>query len=565
MFNLVIQTLNELARLEKQVLINCFDQSADINIFADSWDIYLTVTFVPSECNIPHGVLVSVQLNSLGGYEPQIYLEDFNYGQTKLIIIKCDNPSCANLKASSAGRIVMESKTEVTFIPAGSVQISRGKYSNCFNDNDSYVELYHGYIVVLLFPTFRCVNTIATAQGQQLIVNTPFKAKVFITYTDNSTTIHDSLQLTVEQSVFIPENKFTPQSVPVRIKLAQPDISQYFDQKISNGVITKDMKIFQIQLYFLNTNYTVPIVKTTRTYINFYLLAGIQNVYSKLSLMFQANGFILKKELNQNAIAANALLTSLGVDSYQIQYTVVMYDVEKTEELRVRLIAQGLDNNQFNDVARQSNCKLRFPNQGCEELMNKLKQMNLYDTTPYITYLFYKGDQIVTNYSKVFDEFVDSCFSTGLLEYNNYTQDLTIIINQNKASKFCTLKRNDALTVEISLGNNSQQLTSLTIDYVPGVQNYSISGFDLTLHPEIRIQYYRSGEFQDAVSLTDYVIQVNDGLLRQELMILLYVLSVNFGFTFMYVLIVVLAVPACKNRAQRPNRRLKEIKLDEEA
>ncbi|CAL5989132.1 Hypothetical_protein [Hexamita inflata] len=443
--------------------------------------------------------------------------------------------------------------------------ISRGKYSNCFNDNDSYVKPYHGYIVVLLFPTFRCINTIATAQGQQLIVNTPFKAKVFITYTDNSTTIHDSLQLTVEQSVFIPENKFTPQSVPVRIKLAQPDISQYFDQKIQNGVITKDMKIFQVQLYFLNTNYTVPIVKTTRTYINFYLLAGIQNVYSKLSLMFQANGFILKKELNQNAAAANALLTSLGVDSYQIQYTVVMYDVEKTEELRVRLIGQGLDNNQFNNVARQSNCKLRFPNQGCEELMNKLKQMNLYDTTPYITYIFYKGDQIVTNYSKVFDEFVDSCFSTGLLEYNNDTETLTIIINPNEASKFCTLKRNDVLTVEISLGNNSQQLTSLIIDYVPGVQNYTISGFDLTLHPEIRIQYYRSGEFQDAVSLTDYIIQVNANLLQQELMILLYVLSANFGFIFLYVLIVVLAIPACKNRVLKSNRKLKEIKLDEEA
>ncbi|CAL5970120.1 Conserved_hypothetical protein [Hexamita inflata] len=422
MFTLLIQTLNELDRLEKQVLINCFDQQADVNIFADSSDIYLTINAIPSDCQMPYGVLVSVQLNSLGGYEPQVYLEDFEYGQTQLIIVKCDNPSCANLKTSSAGVIVMESKTEVTYIPAGSVQISRGRSSNCFNDNDSYVELYQGSIVAVLYPTFRCINTITTTQGQQLILNTPLKAKVYITYTDNSITIHDQLIITVEHPIFVPSSEFSSDSVPVKVRLAHPDISQYFEQKITNGTITKDMVTFQFQFYFTTGQ---EITKISQTTVNYYELLGIQDAFESIQLIFLSNGFAVKKQTSQNAAAGNAYLASLGVDSYQIEYTFVTYDVEKTNEFRFRLIAQGLSNGQFNDQSIINNCNLRFPNQGCDELMKKLQSWDLSELTPSITQFFYAGNQLVTNYSKFVNEFLDSCFSTGHLDNDNLTEVLT--------------------------------------------------------------------------------------------------------------------------------------------
>ncbi|CAL5989152.1 Conserved_hypothetical protein [Hexamita inflata] len=558
MFTLLIQTLNELDRLEKQVLFNCFDQYADVNIFSDSSDIYLTINAIPSDCYMPYGVLVSVQLNSLTGYEPQVYLEDFEYGQTQLIIVKCDNPSCANLKTSSAGVIVMESKTEVTYIHAGSVQISRGRSSNCFNDNDSYVELYQGSIVAVLYPTFRCINTITTTQGQQLVLNTPLKAKVYITYTDNSITIHDQLIITVENPIFVPSNEFSSDSVPVKVRLAHTDISQYFEQKITNGTITKDMVSFQLQFYFITGQ---QIIKISQTTVNYYELLGIQDAFESIQLIFLSNGFAVKKQTSQNAVVGNAYLTSLGVDSYQIEYTFVTYDVERTNEFRFRLIAQGLNNGQFDNQPIINNCNLRFPNQGCDELMKKLQSWDLSELTPSITQFFYAGNQLVTNYSKFVNEFLDSCFSTGHLDYDNQTETLTITINQNDQSKFCTLQRNDVLTVEISLGNNSQQLSSLIIDYIPGIQKYSLTGFNLSLHPEIRIQYFRSGEFQDAISLTDYVIQVN-GLIRQELITILFVLSANLGVTVIYVIFVVIAVPAFLNKTNKP--RMKEIKMDED-
>ncbi|CAL6108849.1 Hypothetical_protein [Hexamita inflata] len=326
------------------------------------------------------------------------------------------------------------------------------------------------------------------------------------------------------------------------------------------------MKMFQVQLYFTTQNTITPVIKVTRTQMNFYLLAGIQNVFDKLKLMFLANGFVLQKQLGQYASIANQYLTNLGVDSYQIEYTFVTYDVNLTDQLRIRLIAKGLDNNLlFNNNSRLSNCQLRFPNQNCDELMEKLKQWDISQLTPYVTYHFYKGQQQVTNYSKVIDLFVDSCFSTSYVEYDIITKSAKIIVNPNNASKFCTLVRNDVLKVEITLGINSQLLSQVIIDYIPGVQQHTIFEFDLHLHPEIRVQYYRGGEFQDAVSVTEYVTTIQN-ILIQELIIVLYVLSVNLGFTVVYVLLVVLVIPVCTQRKRYHSKKVKDIiKLDEDA
>lgn len=67
---------------------------------------------------------------------------------------------------------------------------------------------------------------------------------MYITYTDDSISIHDQLALTIEQDLFVPTVKVMASSTPVRIKLSNPTISKFFEQKMVNGVASKDMALF---------------------------------------------------------------------------------------------------------------------------------------------------------------------------------------------------------------------------------------------------------------------------------------------------------------------------------
>ncbi|CAL6035700.1 Conserved_hypothetical protein [Hexamita inflata] len=550
MINIFIICRFELSRIEKDIMYNCFEQNTDVNIFADSWDIYVTLYPSQSDCLIPAGILLSLQINSLGLYEPQAYVKDFNYTlQTQQILVRCTDPICSQLASATSSIVIIESKTQVTYVPVGSVQISRGIASNCFNDNDSYVELYHESIVAVLYPTFKCINSI-TSIGQDLILNTPYKAKVYITYSDNSITIHNELDIIVEDMIFVPAYQYSSQSVPIRIRLANQDISQYFEQKIikqteNETITTKDMILFQIELSF---NVSSTIIKTTQTLINYYKLMGIPQAFSNLTLTLLDNGFVNQKHIGPQANLANQYLQSLGVDWYLVEYIFVTYDVAKTMEFRARLIAHGVSKKGlFNNVPVQSSCEFRFPNQGCSELMKKLKTMSLSELSTSLTYQFYSGTTLVTNYSKMFDKFYDSCFSDGYLDYQNITKTLIIYINMYQASKSCTLKNHDIVQVKVILGNNSVELQQLDIDYEPGQQQYQIQGFDLSLHPEIILQFFRDSIIQDAVSISTYTTNFDDSAFKQQIIIIVIILACNLGFNLCYFILKFILVPYLQN------------------
>ncbi|CAL5986794.1 Conserved_hypothetical protein [Hexamita inflata] len=544
----IIYSLFELTRLEKKTMYNCFTTSADINLFADTLQITVTLTSTKSaSCDIPHGVFVSLQIDSLGSYEPSAYVQDFAYDSPQQIRLACTDPvECAKLKAAESGTIVLETKTHATFVPAGSIRVSKGLSSSCFHDNDSFVELYQGAVVLVLYPTFTCKDSIATDNLGQLKLNTLSKVKMYISYTDTSVTIHDQLTITVQQDLFIPTSKVSASSTPVKIKLENPTISKFFIQNISaNGTLSKDMVLFQANIEYLTSDAT-PLKKNVQVTMNTYKFMGILSAYSKFDLQLLQNGFISLKVMGPQSTAANNQLKALGVTSYTIQYIFTTYDVTKTEQFRMRLYSTGTSNYLYNANPTQNTCEVRFPGQNCQLLLQKLDEIDVTELSGAINYQYYKNDALITNYTKKIDNIYDSCFSDGLIDYDSGTQITTIHVNTNPKAKFCSLAKNDALIVKILLGNNSQVLKTFNHDFIPGKQQFQISGFNLTLLPEIRVQYFRSTSLLDAVAISKYVVYKDSQLIKQEIHIVLYVLTANLVFALIYLTWYFFALPSIK-------------------
>ncbi|CAL5989050.1 Conserved_hypothetical protein [Hexamita inflata] len=525
-------SISELTRAEKKTMYNCFTTSADINLFADTLQITVTLTSTKSaSCDIPHGVFVSLQIDSLGSYEPSAYVQDFAYDSPQQIRLACADPvECAKIKAAESGTIVLETKTHATFVPAGSIRVSKGLSSSCFHDNDSFVELYHGAVVLVLYPTYTCKDSIAADNLGQLKLNAMSKVKMYITYTDNSISIHDQLAITVLQDLFVPTTRVTPSSTPLRIKLSNPTISQFFVQTMTNGVLSKDMTLFQANLEFTNAALLKINAQVT---MNLYKQMGIAEVYDRFDMQLLSNGFVVYKTLGPQTAAANSYLQSLGVTSYQIQYVFTTYDVKKTSEFRMRLFGFSTNSHSFNDVPVQSTCETRFKNQQCDLLLKKLKEIEFSELQTFITYMFYAKDVLVTNYTQIINNIYGSCFENGTLDYDNSSQILKIQFDQNKGET-CQLAKNDALEAKIILGNSSQVLKTINIDYAPGTQRFELSGFDLSLQPEIRIQFYRNGQVVDAISLNQYQVNSDHKLVNKEILIVIYILASHLGFIILY-------------------------------
>ncbi|CAL5989012.1 Conserved_hypothetical protein [Hexamita inflata] len=532
MMILIAYSIFELTRAEKKTMYNCFTTSADINLFADTLQITVTLTSTKSvSCDIPHGVFVSLQIDSLGSYEPSAYVQDFAYDSPQQIRLVCMDPvECAKIKAAESGTIVLETKTHATFVPAGSIRVSKGLSSSCFHDNDSFVELYQGAVVLVLYPTFTCKDSIAKDQMGQLKLNAMSKVKMYITYTDNSITIHDQLAITVQQDLFVPTTRATPSSTPLRIKLSNPTISQFFVQTMTNGVLSKDMTLFQANLEFTNAALLKINAQIT---VNLYKQMGIAEVYDRFDMQLLSNGFVVYKTLGPQTAAANSYLQSLGVTSYQIQYVFTTYDVKKTSEFRMRLFGQGSSNYLFNDIPVQSTCETRFKNQQCDQLLKELKEIPITNLKAFIQHTFYANNVLVTNYTKMINNIYGSCFEDGILNYDNSSQKMVIQFDQNKGDT-CQLAKNDALEAKIILGNNSQVLKTYNIDYAPGMQKFELSGFDLSLQPEIRIQFFRNGQVVDAISFNTYQVNSNNKLVNKQILIIVYILAAHIGFLVLY-------------------------------
>ncbi|CAL5986814.1 Conserved_hypothetical protein [Hexamita inflata] len=506
--------------------------SADINLFADTLQITVTLTSTKSSsCDIPHGVFVSLQIDSLGSYEPSAYVQDFAYDSPQQIRLACTDPvECAKIKAAESGTVVLETKTHATFVPAGSIRVSKGLSSSCFHDNDSFVELYQGAVVLVLYPTFTCKDSIAKDQMGQLKLNTLSKVKMYITYTDNSISIHDQLALSVEQDIFIPSNQISTNSLPVRIKLSNPTLSQYFVQQMVNGKVSKDLMLFQLNLEYIVDD----IKKNVQITMNFYKLMGIVNAYNKFDFQLLSNGFISYKQPEVNINLINNQLIQQGITHFTIQYIFMMYDVPKTEQFRMRLISKEQNDYLYNNNPVQYTCEWQFPDQQCDLLLYKLKNIPITELQGQVNYQFYSNSILITNYTKMIDNIYDSCFTDGLLDYNANKLITQITINSNTNSKYCSLAKNDALVVKILLGNNSQILKTFNNDFIPGIQRFQITGVNLALLPEIRIQFYRDNSLQDAVALNKYVIYKDNQLITQEIHIILFILLANLIFVILY-------------------------------
>ncbi|CAL5982774.1 Conserved_hypothetical protein [Hexamita inflata] len=528
----LVQLTAELTRLEKKPMYNCFTTSADINLFADTLQITVTLTSTKSaSCDIPHGVFVSLQIDSLGSYEPSAYVQDFAYDSPQQIRLACADPvECAKIKAAESGTIVLETKTHATFVPAGSIRVSKGLSSSCFHDNDSFVELYQGAVVLVLYPTFTCKDSIAADNLGQLKLNTLSKVKMYITYTDNSISIHDQLAISVEQDIFIPSYQISTNSIPVRIKLSNPTLSQYFVQQMVNGKLSKDLMLFQLNLEYIVDD----IKKNVQITMNFYKLMGIVNAYNKFDFQLLSNGFISYKQPEVNINLINNQLIQQGITHFTIQYIFMMYDVPKTEQFRMRLITKEQNDYLYNNNPVQYTCEWQFPNQQCDLLLYKLKTIPITELQGQVNYQFYSNSNLITNYTKMIDNIYDSCFTDGLLDYNANQLIAQITINSNTNSKYCSLAKNDALVIKILLGNNSQILKTFNNDFIPGIQRFQITGVNLSLLPEIRVQFYRDNSLQDAVALSKYVIYKDNLLITQEIHIILFILSANLIFVILY-------------------------------
>ncbi|CAL5989248.1 Conserved_hypothetical protein [Hexamita inflata] len=539
---MMITILSELARAAKVEQFNCYTSLADIQLYADTQKIVVTVqTTNNSACDIPHGIKVSLQIDSLGAYEPYVYVRDYDYATTTTIHLKCSNAACSSIPSSASGIIIIESKTKVTRIPAGSVRVSRGVAENCFNDNETYAELYQGSIVLGTVPTFNCINDIASTVNGVLTLNTVNAVKLYITYSDNSITVHQDLTVAVEADVVVPTASVTDTSVPLRIRLSSPTISTYFNQKLDNGVITKDMKFFRFDLYFqTDLGQSTPLIKVTRVTANYYSLPGFPLAYTQFTMQVLDNGFLVQKLISPNTAMYNTQITSLGVDNYVIQYTFEYANNARTDEFRNKLVAkQSLPENLlFSAGAVQRTCEVRFPNQNCIQILHDLKHKNINELYAFVTYYHYQGTNLVANYSVAINNIIDSCFSSGELRNDNNTKTLSITVTMNPNSYHCALVKNDQITIKIYLANTSSNILidTLVIDYVPGVQNYLSVGNIIEGNPEIRIHYFREGVLLDAVSLTEYIQVANNDLLMEQVYIVLKILGVHFGIVVLYLI-----------------------------
>ncbi|CAL5988452.1 Hypothetical_protein [Hexamita inflata] len=66
-------------------------------MFADTLQITVTLSSTQSDsCDIPHGVFVSLQVDSLGTYEPGAYVQDFIYNSHQQIFLSARRSKMLN-------------------------------------------------------------------------------------------------------------------------------------------------------------------------------------------------------------------------------------------------------------------------------------------------------------------------------------------------------------------------------------------------------------------------------------------------------------------------------------
>ncbi|CAL5988966.1 Hypothetical_protein [Hexamita inflata] len=104
------------------------------------------------------------------------------------------------------------------------------------------------------------------------------------------------------------------------------------------------------------------------------------------------------------------------------------------------------------------------------------------------------------------------------------------------------------------LGNTSQVLQTQDFDFKPGQQNFEITGFNMSLQPQVRIWFYRDGTLLDAVALYDYLVHQDNALLNQEIVTVAIILATNLCFVLAYVLGYFVVVPKIRDLGVRRSK-----------
>ncbi|CAL6079544.1 Conserved_hypothetical protein [Hexamita inflata] len=510
----IIQSILLLTRSQKDVMSNCFDQKADINIFTDTMQIFITVHSLRNElCDLPRGVLVSLFINGLGTYEPQVYAYDFDYFTTTQFVMNCTDPLCLNLKDSASGQIIIESKSDVVYIPAGSIRISQGHSEDCFYNDDTIAYIMKGGIQFKMYPTPACSNFITWIDAGVTKLLAPISARVYINYPDNTMTTHENLAMELTQDVFTPDS-----ATSLLFTVKNDNISKYFD---------KGLKFVRLQLVYKQSD----ILRIVETNTNQYGLLDLTNVYSSAEIQIQKNGFMLKTTPGLNMNAVNTKITNLGGNSAKIFVIMSLKNVSRTFEFRERIEAVFNGTYQFSDKPQPFSCS-DYSDQNCTEHLKKLMSYQLSEVSVSLAYYVYGPTyEVLTNYSIKVNKITDSCFDGGLIDYEQGKQTASVSVYLNTKSMYCVLVKDNLLTVRIT-----NTVTKETKDFQKIFQAKSLSfqlNLDLEGNPDLQVDIIRSSILEESIRIESYV-QKSNSLAGQMMQKVGYIWACDAGIVILY-------------------------------
>ncbi|CAL6100436.1 Conserved_hypothetical protein [Hexamita inflata] len=512
----IISAVLLLTRSQKDVMSNCFDQKADINIFTDTMQIFITVHSLRNElCDLPRGVLVSLFINGLGSYEPQVYVYDFDYYTTTQFVMNCTDPLCLNLKDSASGQIIIESKSDVVYIPAGSIRISQGHSEDCFYNDDTIAYIMKGGIQFKMFPTPACPNFITWNDAGVTKLLAPVSARVYINYPDNTMTTHENLAMELTNDIFTPDS-----ATSLLFTVKNDNISKYFD---------RGLKFVRLQLVYKQSD----ILRIVETNTNQYGLLDLSNVYSSAEIQIQKNGFMLKTTPDTNMNAANSKITNLGGNSAKIFVIMSLKNVSRTFEFRERIEAVFNGTYQFSDNPQPFSCS-DYSDQNCTEHLKKLMSYQLNEVSVSLAYYVYGPEpnyEVLTNYSIKVNKITDSCFDGGLIDYDQGKQTASVSVYLNTKSMYCVLVKDNLLTVRIT-----NTATKETRDFQKIFQAKSLSfqlNLDLDGNPDLQVDIIRSSILEESIRIESYV-QKSNSLAGQMMQKVGYVWACDAGIVILY-------------------------------
>ncbi|CAL6079596.1 Conserved_hypothetical protein [Hexamita inflata] len=518
MINLIFVQM--ITRAQKDVMSNCYDQTADVNMFTDTMQIIITVKSLKNKlCDLPQGVLVSLFINGLGSYEPQAYVYDYDYNTSTTFVVNCTDILCLNLKDSASGQIIIESKSDVVYIPAGSIRISQGHSEDCFYNDNTVAYVMKGGIQFKMYPTPTCSNFITWNDAGVTKLLAPFAARVYINYPDNTMTTHENLAMELTQAVFAPD---TTPATPLLFTVKNDNISKYFD--------VKGLKYFTLQLVYKPAN----ILRIVQTNTNQYGLLDLTDVYTSAEIQVQPNGFILKTVPGPNMDAANQKIRDLDTDSYLIYVVMTTKDVSRTFEFRERIRIVHNNTYQFTGQPQPYSCS-NYPNQKCAENLARFMSFNQDEVSVFLAYYMYApapSFAILTNYSIGITKISDSCFNGGIADYYKETKSVNVSINLNTKSAYCVLVKDDLLTVKVT-DTVSKEVKTFQMIYKAKAIQFSLSNFDLSGNPELQIDISRRNLLEESLRINQYVLKTNS-LTGKMMQIVGCIWAANIGCVILY-------------------------------